>query len=146
MRNIHKPFTLSLLLAFFSLLAKGQQPAETIVLEFFKKIPSQIDGCSGTYTYDSLSLQTSKYVFVTNLQEAAFIKVAGKQIALQRTGTKILSGKIYKTTFKGSGYTVVLTTRTLRQTGEEAWIEGGTLELSHGTVRRTIKIHGESGC
>jgi hypothetical protein len=127
-------------------MANGQQPAETIVLDFFTKIPPQIDGCSGLYTYDSLSLQTNKYVFVTNLQDAAFIKVAGKQIALQQTGTKILPKNTYRSTFKGNGYTVILTTRTLRQTGEEAWVEGGTIEISHGTAKRTIKIHGESGC
>src|SRR5215469_16157193 len=136
---------LSLTLLMHAFAASGQQKIQSIKLDFFNKIPFQIDGCSGLYTYDSTSLKKKKYIVVTDLQETAFINVDGKQITLKLIKNVEFSKDSYRTIYKGSGYTIVLTTKTLKQS-DEVWIEGGTLEISKGQNKVTIKIHGESGC
>jgi hypothetical protein len=139
---------LILTLAFlnYTFVASGQQKTQPIKLDYFNSIPSQIDGCSGLYTYDSTSLKKKKYIVVTDLQEVAIIKVDGKQIALKRTSNAELSKDSYRSVYKGSGYTMVLTTKTLKQSGDEVWIERGSVDITHGQSKVTIKIHGESGC
>ena len=143
---MNKLLILALALLIYTFVANGQQKTQTIKLEFFKKIPSQIDGCSGLYTYDSTSLKKKKYIVVTNLQETAFIKVKGNRITLKRISNTELSKNSYKAIFKGGGYTLVLTTKTLKQSGDEVWIERGSVEILQGKNKVTIKIHGESGC
>jgi hypothetical protein len=139
-------FFLTLAFLTSAFVASGQQKTQPLKLGFFNSIPSQIDGCSGLYTYDSTSLKKKKYIVVTDLQEMAFIKVDGKQIALTRTSNTELSKNSYRSVYKGSGYTMVLTTKTLKQSGDEVWIEGGSVVISQGQNKLTIKIHGESGC
>ena len=124
----------------------GQQSNATLKLDFITKIPSVIDGCSGLYTYDATSLKKEKYIIVWDLQEIAFIKVQGKEIKLQTTDKKELPKSVYKATFKGGGYTVILTTKTVKKTGEESSLDNGTLEIIKGSDKLLIKIHGESGC
>lgn len=70
----------------------------------------------------------------------------GKQIALKRISTTECSRNAYKSIYKGSGYTLVLTTRILKQPGDEEWIEGGSVDISQGLNKVKIMIHGEAGC
>jgi hypothetical protein len=143
---MNKLLILSLAFLAHTFVAWGQQKNQPIKLDFFNKIPSQIDGCSGLYTYDSTSLEKEKYIIVTDLQETAFIRVGGKQITLKRTSNTELSKDSHRSVYKGMGYTLVLTKKTLKQSGDEVWIEGGSVEISQGQTKVTIKIHGESGC
>ena len=130
----------------WTLFASGQHKTESIKLDFFNKIPSQIDGCSELLTYDSTSLKKEKYIIVTDLQENAYIKVDGKQITLKRMSNIELSKGSYKSIYKGNSYTLILTTKTLRQSGDEVWIEAGSVEIQQGKNKVTIKVHGEAGC
>ncbi|MDJ1502318.1 hypothetical protein [Xanthocytophaga agilis] len=120
----------------------GRQPS--IKLSFFDKIPAEIDGCGHYYTYGSLDYQNSKYVFVTNLQGLAFIRINGRQISLKQTNDKYAKVSIYK----GGGYTVVEETKTVRQTGDEVWLSRGTLKVIRHSDKQEILIwiHGEGGC
>jgi hypothetical protein len=52
----------------------------------------------------------------------------------------------YKATFKGNGYTVILTINSVKQTGDESNLDKGSLEVIKGSYKLIIKIHGESGC
>lgn len=143
---MNKSFILTWIFLITAVLCFSQQKVNSLKLDFFDKIPLQIDGCSELYTYDSTSLNSSKYIFVTNYQDLAFIKVNGKQIALKTISKKELSNKNFVNIYKGSGYTVVLRTKTLKKSGDEVWLEGGTVEVVHGSDNLLIKVHGESGC
>jgi len=141
--NMKKFFFVITLSSFFINHSLAQQ---NIQKPDFIKIPFAIDGCSGLYTYDSIPLKKQQYIFVTNLQELAFIKIAGKQIKLKETAHKSFPNKTDKTTYTGSGFTVILTTKTVKETGNETGIETGTIEIIKGTRHFSIKIHGEGGC
>jgi hypothetical protein len=120
--------------------------ASTIQLDFLNKIPDQIDGCSGFYTYDSISLQQQRYLFASNLQELAFVKVNGRQIMLKRIKEESLPKEAHRDTYEGDGYRVILHIKATKRTGDELFYDAGTLEVWQGEKKITVKIHGESGC
>ena len=115
-----------------------------INLSLFDKIPVEIDGCGHYYTYGSLDYRKSKYVFITNLQGLAFVRINGEQILLKQTNDKHTNASIYK----GEGYTVVDDTKTVKQTGDEVWLSRGTLKVIRQSDKQEILIwiHGEGGC
>src|SRR5882757_11228082 len=102
-----------------SLSGRTQSAQPSLKLDFFSSIPSVIDGCEGDYTYDTTSLKKKRYILITNIQELAIIKVNGKEISLKRISEDQIAKKTTRTIYKGSGYTVILTTREGKQVGDE---------------------------
>lgn len=125
---------------------KEEEQASTIQLELLDGIPEQIDGCARLYTYDSIPLQAQQYLFVSNLQELAFVKINGRQIMLERLEQEQLSGGAYRYTYEGGGYKVILHIKAAKQTGEEVFYDTGTLEVWQEEKKVSVEVHGESGC
>jgi hypothetical protein len=122
-------------------------PAQTLQLDYFPSLPKPIDGCAGTYTYDSVPLKNEKYIFVDDLKDLAFICVSGKEIALKKFKLLVFpGGKKTRTVYKGSGYEVILIVREVKQIGDEVTYLEGTIEVKYGQTSLKIKIHGEAGC
>ena len=140
-----KTITLSLIFVSCLSVSKAQQNNKNIKLEFFGKIPVEIDGCEGDYTNDTLSLKKKKYLLITNVQDLAFIQVEGKKISLTRKGEIQFSNNKYKSIYQGGGYTIILITTAGKEV-DESVSERGTLEISNGSNKIVIKIHGISGC
>src|SRR5689334_8151035 len=136
---------LGLILCVLACTLKAQHGTPSLSLDFINKIPPQIDGCSGLYTYDTTSMKKKKYIIVTDLQELGFIKIMGKEIKLKVSSEKELSNTTFRTVFKGDGYIITLTTKTGKQI-DEVSIETGTLEIIKGSQTITLKVHGEAGC
>jgi hypothetical protein len=124
----------------------GQNSNETFKLDLIKIVPSTFDGCSAVYTFDTTSLKKKQYILLWDLQEAALIKVRGEEIKLKTISQTEMTNSGYKTTFKGNGYTVILTINSVKQTGDESNLDKGSLEVIKGSYKLKIKIHGESGC
>ena len=98
-------------------------------MEFFNKIPSEIDGCSGLYTFDTTAIKNEKYIIITDLQDFAFIKVQGRQIKLKLFKNIELSQLKHKAIYKGEGYTITLTTKSSKQIDTELSLDNGSLEV-----------------
>lgn len=125
----------------------GFTPAQSFQLGYFPSLPKAIDGCSGTFTYDSISLKKEKYIFVDDLQEQAFIFVGGKEIVLKKVKDIVSAdGKKFHTVYTGSGYTATLLIREIKAVGDEVGYFEGTLEVVYGQTSAKFKIHGEAGC
>lgn len=120
--------------------------AQTLKLDAFKNIPSEIDGCMGAYTYSTTPLANDRYIFVTDLQELGIIKINGRNIRLKKVNHMAITAVSSKDTYTGSGYTVILLIKGSKRTGDEVSEDIGTLEVSKGADKITIKVHGESGC
>jgi len=136
---------LSLTFCVFACSLKAQHDPPPLSVDFITKIPPQIDGCSGLYTYDTTSMKKKKYIIVTDLQELGFIKIMGKEIKLKVSSKKELSATTFRTVFIGEGYIITLTTKTGKQI-DEVSIETGTLEIIKGSQKITLKVYGEAGC
>lgn len=119
--------------------------AQTLKLGYFDKIPAAIKDCGAVYTYDSVSLRKKKYIMLVDFQNLGMIFVAGKQIKLQLSDSKLENGKNNITTYTGSGYTVILSARTTNQT-DKMDMEEGKLEVIKGKIKLSFKIHGHSYC
>ena len=144
--NIKRLLFINILFFVFVTGSNAQQKDQLFKLDFLNKIPTEIDGCSGLFTYDTTSLKKKRYIIVTDLQEFAFIKVNGKQIMLKQIQNKQLTKMTFKTIYKGDGYTIILTTTIGKKLDIEGSLEMGTLEILKESYKLLIKIHGESGC
>jgi hypothetical protein len=132
--------------SFFLFYAGDAQPTVPTKLSYFKTTPSIIDGCEEDYTYDTTSLKRKQYIFITNLQGSAFIRVKGKTISLHRASQFQPAENMHKEIYKGNGYTIIIVTKEGHQIGDEGNYEKGVLEVKHGSEDVTYKIHGMAGC
>ena len=126
--------------------ARSQQDNQPFHLSYFKGIPKVIDGCGGTYTYDTTSLKKEKYILITNIQELAIIRVNGKEISLHRTGNSQPAKDTNRDVYSGNGYEIIVILKEVRQSSDEETYEKGTLEIRYGKDRILYKIHGTAGC
>lgn len=128
----------------FFLLA-GYATAQAIKVDYMTKVPKSIQECGAIYTYDTTSLKKKKYIMLADFQNLGMISVNGKMISLQLKDTKLSDKKLNVSTYTGEGYTVITKVKTTRQTTLIDY-EDGTLEISKGKEKISIKIHGQSGC
>lgn len=137
--------------------AKSQSKSDRFRLNYLDKIPAEVDGCNGLYTYDTVSLENKKYILVTALSEYALINVNGIQIQLRYTGESALDGvnsqakKIFNAVYQGKNYQVILNTKAEKNAGKagkesETWRDRGTVEVIVGDRHVKIRVHGISGC
>jgi len=108
-------------------------------------IPAAMKNCGALYTYDSISLSRKKYILAVDMKNKGIISVGGKQIPLSLSATRLVNKIINVTTYKGNGYTVILSVKTDKQTTKYD-TESGTAEIIKGKEKILIKIHGQSGC
>ena len=144
--NILMRYHLLLLLVCLAPSLVRTQPSPSIQLDYFAATPKEIDGCEESFTYNTAALKDEKYIFFSNLQELAMIRVKGKIIHLKKVSERQLSSKMYKTIYKGEGYTVTTLMKDVRPEGDEGSYMKGTLEVRSGAATITIAIHGMSGC
>lgn len=125
----------------------SQQDTGSIKLGFVKKIPiEKFDfSCSAYYAYDTISMKSQKYILVTDIAKIAIINVNGRKIYLKKVSRIQLSKTLTKSVFRGNGYRIILTTKD-KLFVNETLIQTGTLIITKGTYKKTIKIHGESSC
>jgi len=131
--------------SFFCFLLNGYAAAQTIKVDYITKVPKNFKQCGAMYTYDTTSLKKKKYIMLADFQNLGMISVNGKMISLQLKESKLSDKKMNVATYTGGGYTVVTTIKTTRQTKLVDY-EDGTLEVSKGKEKISIKIHGQSSC
>lgn len=136
-----KHFTLIATLLFLFIFSAKPQ---SIKLDYFTTVPTTIKNCGALFSYDSVALAPKKYILLTDFQNIGLIKISGKQINLQLGETKTV-GTTNIMNYKGGGYTVILSYVTDKHVGEFD-MESGTIQISKGNQKSTIKIHGKSGC
>ena len=126
--------------------ANGQVNNEVIKPEFITRIPRDIEGCTGLFTFDTTDLKKKAFIIETDLRQTAYIKMNGILIKLKLLNNKTLPGETYKSTYTGEGYTVILISKTIRQIDVEKSLDSGTLEIIKDKQKIKVKVHGISGC
>ena len=133
------------ILAYIFCASFNNAKAQTFKLDYFSKMPTAFKDCGALYTHDTTSLKKKKYIMAVDFQNRGAITVAGKQVALLLSDSKLVNKTTNVSTYKGSGYTVILSVKTTKHTDKIDW-EEGTLEVSKGKDKLVIKIHGQSSC
>jgi hypothetical protein len=122
--------------------------------DIFYAAPSRVDGCVGLYTYDSLNIafdsldvDKGKKIFVTVPTSFAFLRLHRKDVYLHYDSaeSKQIDSKTFREVYRGSDYTAVLITHSVREEGETVW-STGTLEIVFKDKHFKIRVRGLSGC
>lgn len=114
---------------------------------FFASFPDTLQGCSSYFTYDSLKVETGNYIFLTNYQDLALLRVAGKDLYLHKdpaAGSRPTEERSIDV-YRGGGYTVVLETQRVRSVDEVSYYTG-VLRITGHRVDARYRVHGEGGC
>ena len=119
--------------------------AAPLSLEPFTELPQSIKGCSAVYANDMDALASRSYVFVTDLKEKAYIRIAGRFIPL-KLDNKLDDGSLIKEIYKGAGYTVHVVTHKVKKTGDEVWLYTGQVLILKNGEQESAPIVGEVGC
>jgi hypothetical protein len=133
-------FVFSFLL--YSVHSNAQSKGDFVKLNYFDKIPPELDGCNG---------------LVTDLSEFAPININGNQIRLKYEGSSLLAGdnsqnrKTFNTVYNGKNIQLILITKPENKAAKsweesETWRDRGTLEIILGDRYVKIRVHGISGC
>jgi hypothetical protein len=121
------------------------KPASTsFQLGYFDYLPEEIDGCSETAT---TSADTSKIVYASDLQNAAFIKDNEKVIQLEKDTVNSKAGdKKYLSIFKNKDYKIILDTKETKEVDEVFYFEGSMKVFRNDSLKAEVLIKGEGGC
>jgi hypothetical protein len=113
----------------------------------FASFPDTLRGCSSYFTYDTLEVKTGHYIFLTNYQQLAMIRVDSKEIYLHkdRSKSKQPAEDKWIDVYTGEGYTVVLETKRVRSVDEVSYYTG-SLRITNDRVDVLFHVHGEGGC
>jgi hypothetical protein len=114
---------------------------------FFASFPDTLYGCSSYFTYDSLKVETGNYIFLTNYQELALLRVAGKDLYLHKdpaASSRPAEDRAIDV-YRGGGYTVVLETQRVKSVDEVSYYTG-ELRITGHRVDVRYRVHGEGGC
>ena len=116
-------------------------------LDFFTSIPDDIDGCGEFFTYDSSTVDDKHYIFLSDMDVQATIKIRGKDVQLKKSTrqSKIINDLTSVEVYYGGGYKVILRKKN-EKVIDEVIEYSGTLHISGKKIKATFKVHGEGGC
>lgn len=103
------------------------------------------DGCTESYTYDSIPTENSNYIFSSDMMESATININNENIFLKKN-TSYSEGNKYVEIWKGGMWTVETKLTEIKKTCEECSYNKGTITIRTNQIEKVFKVHGESGC
>jgi hypothetical protein len=116
-------------------------------LDFFTSIPDDIDGCGEFFTYDTCTVDDKHYIFLSDMDVQAIIKIKGKDVQLKKSArqSKVINDVTSVEVYYGGGYKVILRKKN-EKVIDEIIEYSGTLHISGKKIKATFKVHGEGGC
>ena len=124
-----------------------------ISLDSFKKIPTEIDGCSCLFAENDLKYKNQEYIFASNFDSIGFISVENKLIKLSLTEKKYKPNTVenedYNCTYEGEGYKVIVNIKAdkTKRDSDETWWNLGSIKVENKEGEEIEKsLVGESGC
>jgi hypothetical protein len=120
---------------------------DTSFVGYISEFPPEIDGCSALYSGDLQHFDKHRFIYVSNLDSLAFMKIGGNLVRFRLTESDYAGSIPYRLYFTGGEYELIIEHKGGERIGDEVWSDFGTLLLTdrNGTVT-TINFVGESGC
>ena len=126
--------------------AEAQKP-ETFTVNTFTDLPPEIDGCSCTFSEDSVSYAKEKYIYANNFAATSFIKINGKLIELTETEHSNPDSLTTVSKSTGGGYKVEIKAKVFRTVDLEYNEMKGTMAIKSKKGKTVTKtIYGGCGC
>ncbi|TCJ13019.1 hypothetical protein EPD60_14020 [Flaviaesturariibacter flavus] len=127
------------------------QKADTLIIEPFKKVPNDIEGCGSYFAYSKKDLDKMNYLLVTSYEGFGYIKVRGKLVRLKVVSSNRKNEEFYgssiKETYQGGGFRVIVNTKEIRQQDGEVWYHKGTILIEKETkIIQRMNVTAATGC
>jgi hypothetical protein len=120
--------------------------AEDLTPDLMTEVPEVRKGCTGLFTYDSVSLDNGSFVFVHNLEGKATLQIDGKTLALNQVEKTEPEPGQTQEIFSATHYKVILKTNKVKQNGSKEGEYKGTLDIYKDISHRNLKVHGKVSC
>jgi hypothetical protein len=126
---------------------KTSVKTEIFTVDTFTDLPAQIDGCSCTFSEDSVSYAENKYIYADDFVKTSFIKIDGKLIELTETEHSDPDSLTIVSKSTGGGYKVEIRATIIHTTDLEYNEMKGTITIRNAKQKTvTKKIYGVCGC
>lgn len=122
--------------------AVNKKPSQ--LLQSFKTIPAEIDGCSGLFKMDDCK-KSCDYVFAADLKGKAFIQINNKIIVLTRQHENVTE-KSFHEVYTGKNYKLEIKATEVERLGDELSKYEGVIKLTSNGTSEEYTIVGEIGC
>ncbi len=121
--------------------------AEFFSVDAFSEFPPEIEGCSCYFSRDSTAFAQKEYIYMSNLNDMSIMKLNGAMVKFKKQNERQLDSVNTVTIMKAEGYNMIIKSKTLRPSGDETWIQTGTIQITDSTGHiETRDYYGECGC
>ena len=110
-------------------------------LDIITDYPIKIDGGASFFTYDSINLNSKKYILIVSKDKQAFIQTSKGFVYFKRKKREITE-KGYRDIYINNNVSLILNINKITKTGDYSSVRSGTLELKD-TKGFLVQIHGE---
>ena len=118
----------------------------TVDVAVYTEYPEEIDGCACYFGKTASDLSEGKYIFMTNYEKKAYMKLDGGMRVFELISSTDLEGGRLMETWSNENYQMVVKST---QTGQidETWQSVGTINIKPTDKDATmISVVGECGC
>ena len=126
---------------------------KTLSIDTFSEIPDDVDGCSCTFSNDSIEYNKKQYIFTSDITKVLYMKINGKMIKfnLNNDGSVEMNSIPHagsKIKIENSLYKIVIEYDKVIEAGYETRAMTGTIQLTDIKSGNTVvkKIFGVCGC
>jgi hypothetical protein len=118
----------------------------TVDVAVYVEYPDDIDGCACYFGRNESELSDAKYVFMTNYEKKAYMKLDGAMRTFELiSGADLEDGRLMET-WKNENYDMIVTSKETGQI-DETWQSIGTINIKpKDKEATTIEVVGECGC
>jgi hypothetical protein len=116
-------------------------------MDTFCTFPPEIDGCACYFCNDSLEFEKRLYIYANDYAQTSFLKINGVMTKFVQIDFKELSTTTTIAKAISDQYEMTIECIDGIQSGDETWINTGTIKLTDKKGRTLTKIfYGECGC
>jgi hypothetical protein len=118
-----------------------------LTLDTFSTFPPEIDGCACYFCNDSLEFEKRLYIYANDYAQTSFLKINGVMTKFVQIDFKELSTTTTIAKAISDQYEMTIECIDGIQSGDETWINTGTIKLTDKKGRTLTKtFYGECGC
>ena len=130
----------------------GKETTSTsLSVDDFKNVPDEIEGCGCYFSDNEETFKRNEYLFVASYDSVAFISIDKKLVRLKMLSTtrepETFGDHDHSDIYSSDKYKVSLDIRYKKSSGEETWLNNGTITIESKDGQKAVKkFFGECGC
>lgn len=124
-----------------------KQKTSAYRIDTFSVFPPEISGCTCYYAETEELFQKNHYIFMSNADSIAFLKLNGQMTKFKLRSQKSLAKGFQTYTYENDSLIINIEAIDGKQNGDETWLKSGMINIRprSGTETSTA-FYGECGC